>query len=154
MSDAYLKVELYDATNKLLVVNNGLFRYTIVIWSGTSTSNFPEICRQSGFWHSVCGWVPGRCDRHRMDEGRTPAPSQADPRFTERVWYETASPQVWVLPITVHIPGTRDLSRWSETIRRTRHYNNQGHAVFSESKVRRALTNGVSKHSCSFIPVG
>ena len=32
-------------------------------------------------------------------------------------------------------------------------FNNQGHAVFSESKVRRALTNGVSKHSCSFIPV-
>ena len=28
---------------------------SIVIWTGTSTGHFPEISRQSGFWHSVTG---------------------------------------------------------------------------------------------------
>ena len=96
---------------------------SIVIWTGTSSSHFPETSRQSGFWHSVCGCIPGRCDRHRMDEGR--AQSQAGPRCTERVWFETASRQVWVLPTPGHIHGTRDLSRWSETIRRTRRRHRQ-----------------------------
>ena len=46
-------------------------------------------------------------------------------RRQDRVWCETASRQVWVLPTTSHMPGTRDLSRWSETIRRRRRRNCQ-----------------------------
>ncbi len=54
MSDAYLKVELDDATHKLIVLNThtGLFRnIRLSLGPAPAPVIFPEISRQSGTWY-------------------------------------------------------------------------------------------------------
>ena len=54
MSDAYLQVELDDATHKLVVVNaqKGLFRnIRLSLGPAPAPVIFPEISRQSGTWY-------------------------------------------------------------------------------------------------------